>query len=137
MAMLLVTHDLRVVAALADRVLVMYGGTIVERGPVEAVFDCPAHPYTQALFDSYDGLSGRFDGGVHSPPADGCRFREECQYATDACRDSDQPDFVPVRDDQCHAVSCVYYDETTTEDPLNILRNARDARPHTGGQTDD
>ena len=137
MAMLLVTHDLRVVAALADRVLVMYGGTIVERGPVEAIFDCPAHPYTQALFDSYDGLSGRFEGHPSSVPADGCRFREECRHATDACEGSDQPAFATVHDDTRHAASCVYYDEATAEEPTTILREARAARPRVEVETDD
>ena len=55
LALLLVTHDLRVVAALADRVVVMYAGTVVERGPVEAVFASPAHPYTRELFRSFTG----------------------------------------------------------------------------------
>ena len=137
MAMLLVTHDLRVVAALADRVLVMYGGTIVERGPVEAIFDCPAHPYTQALFDSYDGLSERFQERTRTIPSDGCRFRDECQHATDGCETSEQPAFAPVRDDQRHAVSCVYYDDETVEDPSRILRDARRARPRAEVENDD
>jgi peptide/nickel transport system ATP-binding protein len=115
----------------------MYGGTIVERGPADAVFDCPAHPYTQALFDSYDGLSGRFQERTQSVPADGCRFREECQHATDACGESEQPPFAPVRDDPRHAVSCVYYDETATEDPSPILRDARRARPQAEVESDD
>ena len=136
MAMLLVTHDLRVVAALADRVLVMYGGTIVERGPVGDVFDCPAHPYTQALFDSYDGLSDRFAETTRAVPTDGCRFREECQHATERCEGSDQPAFVPVDGDPRHAASCVYYADDTEEDPATILQEARSARPRVGGDDD-
>ncbi|GAA0550386.1 ABC transporter ATP-binding protein [Halorubrum ejinorense] len=67
--LLLVTHDLRVVAAAADRVVVMYGGTVVERGPVESVFADPAHPYTQALFDSH-GTDRRVGGPARARSAD-------------------------------------------------------------------
>ena len=67
--LLLVTHDLRVVAAAADRVIVMYGGTVVERGPVESVFADPAHPYTQALFDSH-GTDRRVGGTASARNAD-------------------------------------------------------------------
>ncbi|MBO4247126.1 ABC transporter ATP-binding protein [Halomicrobium sp. IBSBa] len=113
MALLLITHDLRVVAALADRVLVMFGGTIVERGPVEAVFDRPAHPYTQALFDSYDGTTRLAERPSRDElPADGCRFRAECPHAVESCAGGEQPGFHTVDDGASidgHAASCVYY----------------------------
>jgi peptide/nickel transport system ATP-binding protein len=119
MALLLVTHDLRVVAAIADRVLVMFGGTIVERGPVEAVFDRPAHPYTQALFDSYDGTARLPERPARGDlPTEGCRFRAECPHAVEDCAGGDQPAFHVVSDGQRdgddrtdHAASCVYYGE--------------------------
>jgi len=95
--LLWVTHDPRVVAAVADRVLVMFGGTIVERGPIEEVFASPGHPYTQALFDSYRGPSGSTDPAAREDvPADGCRFREGCPHAVPACAAGDQPPFYPV-----------------------------------------
>jgi peptide/nickel transport system ATP-binding protein len=110
MALLLVTHDLRVVAALADRVLVMYGGTIVERAPAEQLFERPAHPYTQALFDSYDGLSRRTDRTARDDvPTDGCRFRQECPHAIDACEPPERPEFHTVEGADAHAAACVHY----------------------------
>ena len=136
MAMLLVTHDLRVVAALADRLLVMYGGTIVERGPVERVFDQPAHPYTQTLFESYDGLDRRDDRTARGAiPTTGCRFREECPYAVDACASDRQPPFYAATEESDHAVSCVHYEEGQP----NPVRGAVDATgPRTQrGETDD
>ena len=124
-SILLVTHDLRVVAAVADRVLVMYGGTIVERGPVEAVFGEPSHPYTQALFDSYgetDGPSIDERTARGEIPADGCRFRAECPHAIDECAGGAQPPFHPVSGAAAHAASCVHYGPDG--DPSPIRENA-------------
>ena len=108
LALLLVTHDLRVVAEVADRVLVMFGGTIVERGPVAAVFENPAHPYTRTLLASYDGFERRADRPARDDlPTDGCRFRAECPHAVEACSGSDQPPAYAVGDG--HTASCVHY----------------------------
>ncbi len=112
-ALLLVTHDMRVVAALADRVVVLYAGRVVERGPTTAVFDRPAHPYTQALFDGFRG------GGADTAPPPraalpetGCRFRTECPHAEPAC--ADPVSFHPVgsgdgTDRADHEAACVYH----------------------------
>jgi oligopeptide/dipeptide ABC transporter ATP-binding protein len=93
MALLLITHDLGVVAEVCDRVLVMYAGRIVEEGEVAEVFRAPRHPYTRGLLDSLPRVEepGRrlrpIAGGV--PPAtawpDGCRFRPRCPFARPAC----------------------------------------------------
>ena len=109
LALLLVTHDLRVVAALADRVVVMYAGTVVERGPVEGVFASPAHPYTRELFRSFTGDGDPDRDGVarEELPSDGCRFRTECPHAVDACADG-FPAFEAVEGD-AHRAACVYY----------------------------
>ncbi|MFW5918648.1 MAG: ABC transporter ATP-binding protein [Halanaeroarchaeum sp.] len=132
MAMLLVTHDLRVISSLADRVLVMFGGTIVERGPVEDVFFEPSHPYTQALFESYDQIARRSDRSARGDiPTSGCRFRRECPHAVDACATAEQPPFWPVTDDS-HAVSCVYYGPD--RDPGAIQAAGRRVRPGGGGE---
>ncbi len=92
-ALLLITHDLSVVATACERVLVMYGGRIVEAGPVEEVFRRPRHRYTQGLIAASDLTSGvgrrlwTIPGSV--PPAgefpDGCVFRNRCTFATDEC----------------------------------------------------
>ena len=131
MSLLLVTHDLRVVAALADRVVVMFGGTVMEQGPVESVFERPSHPYTQALFESYDGLDRRGERSARDEiPTDGCRFRRECPHAVDACEGGKQPTTYPAGDNSTHVVSCVHY--ASERDPDPILADARAASP--GGE---
>jgi peptide/nickel transport system permease protein len=93
MAMLLITHDWGVVAALADDVAVMYAGQVVERAPAEEIFDRPRHPYTRALLlsDPHRAQLGQdlptIPGSVPVPGrwAAGCRFAARCGYATDAC----------------------------------------------------
>jgi len=128
-----ITHDLRVVATIADRVLVMYGGTIVERGPVEELFDRPAHPYTQTLFDSYRGQVPAGQGPARGDvPADGCRFRTECPHAVDACAGGDQPPFYEVGEGG--SASCVHY--APDRDPGEILAAAREHSPSTADPGD-
>ena len=93
MALLLITHDLGVVAEQADEVAIMYAGRIVEQAPVTALFDRPLHPYTQALLRSMPGVTGRrarleaVPGTVpdllHLPS--GCAFRDRCPLAIEAC----------------------------------------------------
>jgi len=86
MAVLLITHDLGIVAGRADRVAVMYAGQIVEEAPTAMLFDHPSHPYTQGLFASVPRISGPVErltpirGSVPPPAAwpTGCRFRPRC-----------------------------------------------------------
>ncbi|MDQ3155678.1 MAG: ABC transporter ATP-binding protein [Actinomycetota bacterium] len=91
-AALYVTHDLAVIANIADRVAVMYAGQIAELGPRDAIFNAPAHPYTRALLDAIPHLSGAraLSGIPGRTPApgrrpEGCRFSDRCQHAVDAC----------------------------------------------------
>ena len=94
MALLLVTHDLGVVAQRADNVAVMYAGRIVEQAPVERLFDAPLHPYTRGLLNSVprlgterarrlDAIPGVVPDPLHWPS--GCRFRDRCAIAVAAC----------------------------------------------------
>lgn len=94
MAILLITHDLGVVAATCDRVGVMYSGQIVETGNVSDVFDTPLHPYTRALIEATPHSSSAFGGrlptidGRVPPPwnlPQGCRFHPRCRFAIEAC----------------------------------------------------
>jgi len=94
MSILLITHDLGVVAEMCDDVVVMYAGRVVERGPVEQVFTSPQHPYTEALLQSIPMLGMTQEeplrvirGTVPSPLdwPEGCRFRPRCDYAHDRC----------------------------------------------------
>jgi oligopeptide/dipeptide ABC transporter ATP-binding protein len=91
-SLLLITHDLGVIAETADRVAVMYAGRIVEEGPVRGIFRRPLHPYTQGLLASIPGLGGgarlrAIEGTVpslsHLPP--GCTFAPRCPYRMDVC----------------------------------------------------
>jgi peptide/nickel transport system ATP-binding protein len=122
-SILWVTHDLRVVSTVADRVLVMFGGTIVERGPVEAIFEQPAHPYTQSLFESFRGSVRQGPRSAREDvPTDGCRFRMECPHAVADCETDAQPAFHQVRGDDDHRTSCVYYGPD--HDAAEILHDA-------------
>lgn len=128
-SLLLVTHDLRVVAALADRIVVMYGGTDVERGPAKAVLDSPAHPYTQDLFESFAN-TGDAGGSTREPiPETGCRYYRDCPHAIEAC-EREKPPFEPVGTSDDHTAACVFhgpdYDATTvmpdTPEPTPAVR---------------
>jgi len=99
MATLLITHDVAVVAESCDRILVMYGGQIVEAGPTGEVLKAPRHPYTSGLLESLPVL-GRPDerlteipGSAPSPPnwPDGCRFHPRCGEIMERCRSESPP----------------------------------------------
>jgi peptide/nickel transport system ATP-binding protein len=112
MGILFVTHDLGVVAEIADRIVVMYAGKVMERGGVYDIFERPAHPYTQALMQCLPGrgeTTTGITGSLPDPtnPPDGCRFAPRCEHAVQDCQVGEQPDEVDIGDD--HAVSCVYY----------------------------
>ncbi len=93
-AVILITHDLGVVAEVADEVLVMYAGRVVEQAPVRALFASPQHPYTVGLLGSIPRLDGRrtrlasIEGQVPNPlqRPPGCGFADRCPFADEACR---------------------------------------------------
>jgi peptide/nickel transport system ATP-binding protein len=98
-SMILITHDLGVVAEVADEVMVMYAGQVVESGSVKALFDDPQHPYTIGLMGSMPSI-GRREGrlatihGRVPTPAEmpsGCRFAGRCPFVVDACRQARPP----------------------------------------------
>ena len=88
-----ITHDLSVISALADRVCVMYAGTLVEQGPIDDVLDYPTHPYTKGLIESVPSrnLAGKRLAQIPGvmptmiDPVPGCRFMGRCEYAEDNC----------------------------------------------------
>ncbi|WP_235441887.1 dipeptide ABC transporter ATP-binding protein [Rhabdonatronobacter sediminivivens] len=112
MALLFITHDISVVVQTCDRVAVMYGGKIMETGPVRQVFGQPFHPYTMGLTNAFPTLEGAqrelisipgTPPNLLNPPA-GCRFAERCPFATDRCR-AEEPAQHPVGDGRfaaCH-----------------------------------
>jgi peptide/nickel transport system ATP-binding protein len=93
MAVMLITHDLGLVAEFAEHVVVMYAGRVVESAPVKDLFRKPQHPYTRGLLRSVPSVDTRRDRlevipGMVPPATDfpsGCRFRNRCEKATDAC----------------------------------------------------
>lgn len=99
MAVMLITHDLGVIAEMADRVIVMYAGQVVEEADVFTLFDDPKHPYTKGLMNSIpqiDGDGGRLSSIPGSVPSlyenvTGCRFHSRCPLATDRCRQETPP----------------------------------------------
>ncbi|MBT0957444.1 ABC transporter ATP-binding protein [Alphaproteobacteria bacterium KMM 3653] len=93
LSVILVTHDISVVAYVCDYVVVMYAGKVVESGPVADVLDNPGHPYTMGLYNAFPELGGedRELSPIEGSPPDllnppkGCRFRARCPFAIDAC----------------------------------------------------
>jgi len=93
MTMLLITHDINVVAEIADRVLVMYAGQLIEQGTKQEIFDDPSHPYTIGLQNAFPRLGQRSRTLVTIPgappnlvdPPSGCRFKTRCPFSTDEC----------------------------------------------------
>ncbi|RXT64557.1 ABC transporter ATP-binding protein [Pseudomonas syringae] len=98
-AMILITHDLGVVAEVADDVMVMYAGHVVESGPVKTLFDDPQHPYTIGLMGSMPSIGPRegrlatINGRVPTPAEmpGGCRFAGRCPFVIQRCRDERPP----------------------------------------------
>ena len=139
MSILFVTHDLGVVAGIADHVVVMYAGKVMERGTVDEIFDDPSHPYTRALLECLPGQARAAEGipgTLPSPinPPDGCRFAPRCDYAVEECTAGEQPPEEPISD--THAVSCVHYqqgyDAATVKEEV-----VQDDGATTGGVTSD
>ncbi|WP_166868143.1 ABC transporter ATP-binding protein [Salinibacterium sp. ZJ70] len=114
MGLILVTHDLSIVAARTDRVAVMYAGQIVEEAPTARIFAGPRMPYTRALLDAVPPLEGpthvrlaAIPGSPPDPsvPVAGCRFADRCAFAEERCR-AEQPELRPIDGDASHRVRC-------------------------------
>lgn len=112
MSMLMITHDLGIVADVCDEVSIVYAGRVVEHGNLEDIFEKTAHPYTEGLFNSIPDISARTDRlmpiqGLMPDPTnlpEGCPFAPRCQYATEACTRS-----IPGRTElsSTHYVCCI------------------------------
>ncbi|MGW6196658.1 ABC transporter ATP-binding protein [Kribbella sp. NPDC055110] len=119
----LVAHDLAVVRQVADRIAVMYLGTIVEEGPAAQVYESPAHPYTKALLSAVPvpepGVSRDrivLTGDVPTPinPPSGCPFRTRCYKAEDVCA-TKRPVLEPVHGKSEHRAACYFPEPPTSE----------------------
>jgi oligopeptide/dipeptide ABC transporter ATP-binding protein len=111
LALILISHDLGVLAETCDRIAVMYAGRIVENGPVREVFAAPQHPYTKRLLDSLPVIGGSRElappipGGPPDPSElpQGCRFRPRCPYAAEKClEDPALREVRPAQAAACH-----------------------------------
>jgi len=130
MALLLITHDLGVVAEQADEVAIMYGGKIVERSAARAIFTQPFHPYTVGLLNSLPGagglkkkrleaIPGVVPNALHLPS--GCRFRDRCPRAAEVCAGV-EPALVQKDGDPGHTAACYF--------PHTEIRHGVERRQH-------
>lgn len=119
MAMILISHDLGVVADVAERAAIMYAGRIVETGTIREIYDSPAHPYAQGLLNSIPsvGTAGeQLRPIAGSPPnllnlPSGCSFHPRCPYASDACRETVPPLRQPAGWGPGHLAACIRTEE--------------------------
>jgi len=137
MSILLITHDMGVAAEMADRIVVMYAGKVVEEGTVYQIFDQPHHPYTAGLLASIPGLEGERGGRLHTIKGSipnianlpkGCRFHPRCEFATEACRTQEPP--MRVLDGR--RVACWHVEDVvaaTSGTPTKSGSNAKEVEP--------
>ncbi len=124
MGVVFVTHDMGVVAEIADRVMVMYAGEVVEIGDVEEIFNNPQHPYTKGLLASVPNVDDA-EHSLESIPGslpnldekiEGCRFHARCPFATDRCREESPPSFkvLETHESKCWLQEVNAHDKTAT-----------------------
>jgi peptide/nickel transport system ATP-binding protein len=127
-AVIMITHDLGVVAEIADEVVVMYAAEVAEKGTVEQIFKKPHHPYTWGLMGSLPRLDADVERLVQiqgqppsmlRPPA-GCRFHPRCPYVMPICKEVD-PELTPVSTDPGHLQSCHLDEETKNREAAKLL----------------
>src|SRR6266508_5972534 len=127
-AIIVITHDLGVVAETADDVLVMYAAEVAEQAPVEKLFNRPHHPYTWGLLGSLPRLDTDVDRLVQIPgqppslltPPSGCRFHPRCPYVMDICK-RQEPELRPISTDTSHLQACHLDEETKEREASKLL----------------
>ncbi|MGL4785714.1 MAG: ABC transporter ATP-binding protein, partial [Cetobacterium sp.] len=128
-SMLLITHDLGVVAQVCDKVAIMYAGEIIESGTLYDIFEKPKHPYTHGLFDSIPSLDEDVTRlkpikGLMPDPTDlpsGCRFHPRCPYAQEECSKRNPRTTI----ENGHKVKCLAYEGVISVPELQEGRNGR------------
>jgi oligopeptide/dipeptide ABC transporter ATP-binding protein len=127
-ALLIITHDLGVVAEVADDVVVMYAAKVAEEGTVGSIFNRPHHPYTWGLLGSLPRLDADVERlaqipgqppSLLNPPA-GCRFNPRCPYVMDVCRQK-VPELAEVTGDPGHRQACFLDEETKDREAARLL----------------
>jgi len=123
-SMIIIGHDMGLLAQLVDRMAVMYAGKIVEIAPVDKIYNSPQHPYTKLLIDSIPSIKERkplkiTSGITHDPrnPPPGCIFQLRCPFAWEHCRKVEPP---PLEVGQGHLVACHLYDEQFEERKAHV-----------------
>jgi peptide/nickel transport system ATP-binding protein len=126
-SMIIIGHDMGLLAQIVDRIAVMYAGKIVENAPVENLFASPKHPYTQLLIDSIPSIKERkplkiTEGITHDPrnPPSGCIFRLRCPFAWDQCSQV-EPRQINVA--ERHEVACHLYEDQFAERRADAFAN--------------
>ncbi len=133
-AIVMITHDLGVVAEIADDVVVMYAGHVIEEGTVDAIFTAPQHPYTWGLLGSLPRLDADVERLVQIPgqppsllhPPSGCRFHPRCPYVMDQCV-RDVPKLAPAGSDSEHLQACWLDDATKEREAAKLLAQYAEA----------
>jgi oligopeptide/dipeptide ABC transporter ATP-binding protein len=127
-AVVIITHDLGVVAEIADEVVVMYAGKVAEEGSVDSIFNRPHHPYTWGLLGSLPRLDADLERlaqipgqppSLLNPPA-GCRFHPRCAYVMDVCK-TKVPELAPVTGDPGHDQACHLDEETKDREAARLI----------------
>ena len=127
-AIVMITHDLGVVAEVADEVVVMYAARVAERAPVDNIYERPMHPYTWGLLGSLPRLETDVERLTQIPgqppsllrPPAGCRFNPRCTFAFDRCR-RELPELVPTLSDPSHTQACFLDEETKLSEARRVL----------------
>ena len=127
-AVVLITHDLGVVAETADDIVVMYAARVAEHAPVYSLFEQPLHPYTWGLLGSLPRIDVELDRltqiGGQPPsllrPPGGCRFRPRCNFAFDRCR-QELPDALPATFDGEHLTACFLEEERKVAESKRVV----------------
>ena len=127
-AIMIITHDLGVVAEIADDVIVMYAAQVVEQGSAETIFKRPHHPYTWGLLGSLPRLNADVERLVQikgqppsllNPPR-GCRFHPRCPYVFNTCKEQ-EPQLLPVSQEAAHLQRCHLDEETKDREAQKLL----------------
>jgi peptide/nickel transport system ATP-binding protein len=127
-AIIIITHDLGVVAEVADDVFVMYAAKVVEQGSVDPIFTVPRHPYTWGLLGSLPRLDADVERLVQIPgqppsllnPPKGCRFNPRCAYVMDRCK-SEVPELLPTPDNPAHKQACFLDEDVKRREAEKLL----------------
>jgi oligopeptide/dipeptide ABC transporter ATP-binding protein len=133
-AIIMITHDLGVVAEIADDVVVMYAAEVVEKAPVDRLFERPHMPYTWGLLGSLPRLDTNVERLVQiqgQPPSllrppRGCRFHPRCPYVMNVCKEEDPP-LAPVPGESAHLAACHLDEETKDREARKLLETMQGA----------